>query len=92
MLNVTIPLAKTGLLYAWILTFISAFPELSASVMLRNAQTDVVATALMDVWDGSGGLPRAAAFGSLVFLLVTVLIMLAQRLTGRSLIDKSSNQ
>jgi ABC-type Fe3+ transport system permease subunit len=91
MLKITIPLAKTGILYAWILSFISAFPELSTSVMLRNARTDVVSTALLDVWDGSGGLPQAAAFGSVVFLLVTGLIVLAQKLTGRSLIEKAKN-
>ena len=66
-----------------------AFPELSSSVMLRNAGTDVVATAILDLWDGAGGLTQAAAFGSVVFLLVTVLVVIAQKLVGRSMIDNA---
>jgi iron(III) transport system permease protein len=88
-LKVTIPLAKTGLIYAWILTFVMAFPELSSSVMLRNAGTDVVATAILDLWDGAGGLPQAAAFGTVVFMIVTMLVLLAQKLSGQSLLDRS---
>lgn len=89
MRSVTVPLAKTGMLYAWILTFVMAFPELSSSVMLRNAGTDVVATAILDLWDGAGGLPQAAAFGTVVFMLVTGLVVLAQKVTGRSMIDRA---
>lgn len=89
MRSVTVPLAKTGMLYAWILTFVMAFPELSSSVMLRNAGTDVVATAILDLWDGAGGLPQAAAFGTVVFMLVTGLVLLAQKVTGRSMIDRT---
>ena len=87
--KVTVPLARTGMVYAWILTFVMAFPELSSSVMLRNAGTDVVATAILDLWDGAGGLPQAAAFGTVVFLLVTLLVILAQKVTGHSMIDRS---
>ena len=57
--------------------------------MLRNAGTDVVATAILDLWDGAGGLPQAAAFGTVVFLLVTLLVILAQKVTGHSMIDRS---
>jgi iron(III) transport system permease protein len=89
LVNVTIPLAKTGLIYAWILTFVMAFPELSSSIMLRNAGTDVVATAILDLWDGAGGLNQAAAFGTVVFMIVTALVVLAQKLSGRSLLDRS---
>lgn len=88
-MKITIPLAKTGLIYAWILTFVMAFPELSSSVMLRNAGTDVVATAILDLWDGAGGLPQAAAFGTVVFMIVTLLVLLAQKLSGQSLLDRS---
>lgn len=87
--KITVPLAKTGIAYAWILTFVMAFPELSSSVMLRNAGTDVVATAILDLWDGAGGLTQAAAFGSVVFLFVTALVVVAQKLTGRSMVGDS---
>ena len=87
--SVTIPLAKTGLIYAWILTFVMAFPELSSSIMLRNAGTDVVATAILDLWDGAGGLPQAAAFGTIVFMIITFLVVAAQKFSGQSMLDRS---
>ena len=87
--KITIPLAKTGIIYAWILSFINVFPELSSSTLLRNAKTDVVATAILDLWDGSGGLPQAAAFGTVVCLLITLLVMIAQKIAGQSMLEKS---
>jgi iron(III) transport system permease protein len=87
--KITIPLAKTGIVYAWILVFIQAFPELSSSILLRNVGTDVVSTAILDLWDGSGGLPLASAFAAIVFLLVTGMVAVAQRIGGRSLIGTS---
>lgn len=88
MITITIPLVKTGLVYAWILSFINAFPELSTSVMLRNAGTSVVATAILELWDGAGGLPQAAAFGSVVFLVVAFLVIVAQKAVGRSMLAR----
>jgi iron(III) transport system permease protein len=86
---ITIPLVKTGIVYAWILVFIQAFPELSSSILLRNAGTDVVSTAILDLWDGSGGLPLASAFAAIVFVLVTLMVAVAQRVGGRSLVGTS---
>lgn len=88
--DVTIPLAKSSLFYSWILAFITAFPELSSSVMLRNNRTDVISTAIMNIWNGGqGGIPTAAAFATVVFLLITLLIAIAQKVTGKSLLEKS---
>lgn len=89
-MHITLPLAKTGLTYAWLLIFVMAFPELSSSSMLRNARTEVVATAILNLWDGAGGLPQAAAFGTVVFLLVTLLVILAQKVSGISMLDRNS--
>ena len=91
MVKITIPLIKTSLVYAWILSFINAFPELSTSVMLRNAGTSVVATAILELWDGAGGLPQAAAFGSVVFLVVAFLVMVAQRAVGASMLKEKAS-
>ncbi len=86
---ILLPLIKRGALYAWIVAFLSAFPEISASILLRNIGTDVVATAILDMWDGTGGLPAASALSVLVFLVLTLLVLLAQRVTGRSMLESS---
>lgn len=87
--HILLPLIKRGALYAWIVAFLSAFPEISASILLRNIGTDVVATAILDMWDGTGGLPAASALSVLVFLVLTALVLLAQRVTGRSMLESS---
>ena len=86
--RITIPLIKNGVLYAWVLVFVRAFSELSVSVLLRNVGTDVVATAILDMWDGSERMPVAMAFGVMLFLFVTIVILIAQKITGRSIMDK----
>lgn len=85
--HILLPLIRRGVLYAWIVVFLSAFPEISASILLRNIGTDVVATAILDMWDGTGGLPAASALSVFVFLVLTVLILLAQRVSGRSMLE-----
>ena len=87
--HILLPLIKRGALYAWIVAFLSAFPEISASILLRNIGTDVVATAILDMWDGTGGLPAASALSVMVFLVLTLLVLLAQRVTGRSMLERS---
>jgi len=90
MRKITVPLVKNGVLYAWILVFVQSFSELSVSVLLRNVGTDVMSTAILDMWDGSARMPVATAMGAVVFLLITFLIVLAQKLTGRSLLESSN--
>jgi iron(III) transport system permease protein len=87
--HILLPLIKRGAVYAWIVAFLSAFPEISASILLRNIGTDVVATAILDMWDGTGGLPAASALSVIVFLVLTVLVLVAQRITGRSMLERS---
>ena len=86
--HILLPLIKRGALYAWIVVFLSAFPEISASILLRNIGTDVIATAILDMWDGTGGLPAASALSVLVFLVLTLLVLLAHRVTGRSMLER----
>src|SRR5699024_2301612 len=59
--NITIPLTRGSLAFAWILVFIQAFPEISSSVMLKSLGVRTSATVIMDLWDGSGGYPLASA-------------------------------
>lgn len=90
MFKVTLPLCKTALVYAWILTFVMAFPELSSSTMLRGMNSDVISTAILDIWDGPGGLPKASAYGMIVFVVVTVMTLVAQKISGKSILDQTA--
>lgn len=86
--DITIPIIKNGILCAWILVFVRTFSELSVSILLRNVGTDVVSTAILDMWDGSERMPTAMAFGVVLFLFVTIIILIAQKITGSSITER----
>lgn len=79
---VTAPLMRHALLYAWILVFILAVPELSASIILKGLDTQTLSTVLLDIWAGNGGPVTASALGITIFAGVTVLLVTAS-LIGR---------
>jgi iron(III) transport system permease protein len=87
---ITLPLARGTLIYTWVLVFVLAFPEVSASVILRGLDTEVAATALLEIWDGAGGLPVASALGVVMFVIVGVPMILMQKFGGRSVADPRS--
>jgi iron(III) transport system permease protein len=80
---VTAPLMRTTLAYAWILVFILALPELSASIILKGIHTQTISTALLDIWNGNGGLAMACAFGMLIFAAVCLLLLGANAVTRK---------
>lgn len=80
---ITVPLVKGSLVFAWILVFIQAFPEISSSIMLKSLGVQTSATVILDLWDGSGGFPLASALSTVVFITVAVGMLIAQRLGGR---------
>lgn len=82
--RVALPLVRTGIVYAWILSFVRIFPELSASVMLRSPQTEVASTALLDLWQQSRALQRAAAMSMVMFVVIVALVGVAYLIGGRS--------
>jgi iron(III) transport system permease protein len=84
---IVLPLVRRALLYSWILVFILAFPEVSASVVLRGVNTDVAATALLEVWDGTGGLPLASALGMTIFAAIGIPMLILQSLGGSAIPD-----
>lgn len=86
--TVTIPLARAGIAYGVILGFVQSFSEVSASVMLRGPRTDVVATSLLELFDGVSGLQRAAALAVVMFLVSMALVLVAQRVGGQSIVPQ----
>ena len=88
---VTVPLVKRGLLYAWIMVFVQCLPELSASVMLRGPGTEVVATAMITAWEGTGGVQAAAAMGIILVVIIGITMWIATKIAGRSLLDANDS-
>jgi len=74
---IVMPLMRQALIYAWILVFILALPELSASVILKGIHTQTLSTVLLDIWNGNGGLAMACALGISMFAAVSALLAVA---------------
>ena len=81
---ITAPLMRQSLIYAWILVFILALPELSASVVLKGIHTQTLSTVLLDIWNGNGGLAMACALGITMFATVSALLLVAMAVARRS--------
>lgn len=86
--RITVPLMLPSIVYTWILVFIMAVPELSASVILRGFGTQTISTALLGIWSGNGGLAVASAFGISIFVVVGCLFALAAFVLRRSKITR----
>jgi iron(III) transport system permease protein len=84
LLRITVPLMLPMIVYTWILVFIMAIPELSASVILRGFGTQTLSTALIGIWSGNGGLAVASAFGITIFAVVGSLFALAAFMIRRT--------
>jgi iron(III) transport system permease protein len=82
--RITLPLIMPVLAYTWILVFILAIPELSASIVLRGFNTQTISTSLLSVWNGNGGLAVACAYGVCIFAGVSLLFLLAALVGRRS--------
>ncbi len=66
--DITGPLMKTGMLAGFILIFVPSVKELSSSVLLYNAKTTVIATAIMDAYM----LPSWEAIAALSVILLAI--------------------
>lgn len=82
--DVDLPLIRGSLASTGLLVAILCFPELSISIMLQSADTQVVSTALLTRWDGSGGLQGASAMAILIFGVVAVVLSIVYGVLSRS--------
>jgi iron(III) transport system permease protein len=80
--SVTLPLARPGLFAGWILVFVPALQELSASILLFSSGSITLAVAVYNLYE-TGYLEAVAALAVVTMLIITAAIGLAMRL-GRS--------
>jgi iron(III) transport system permease protein len=80
--SVTLPLARPGLFAGWLLVFVPALQELSASVLLFSSGSITLAVAVYNLYE-TGALGPVAALAIVTMLLITAAILLATRLARR---------
>ena len=82
--SVTLPLARPGLFAGWLLVFVPALQELSASILLFSSGSITLAVAVYNLYE-TGALEPVAALAIVTMVIITAAIALATRLgRGRS--------
>src|SRR5262247_3752065 len=76
---VTLPLARPGLFAGWLLVFVPAIQELSASILLFSSGSITLAVAVYNLYE-TGALGPVAALAIVTMLIISGAIVLATRL------------
>lgn len=84
MRKVTLPLIRPGLFAGWLLVFVPAIQELSASILLFTSDSMTLAVAVYNLYE-SGYREAVAALAILNMLIISVAIWVATRLGGRGM-------
>ena len=87
LVQVLLPLCRTGIGATAALTFVLLFHEFSASLMVRSARTQVIGSVMYDVW--TGGVYSECAVLALIMVVVTVIgVMIAIWIGGTDSLKK----
>jgi iron(III) transport system permease protein len=83
MRRVTLPLLAPALISAWVLLFVMAIQEVSASILLYSARSIVLSVAVFDLWE-NGNPSDVAALGAVqlagCFVVVGLVLRARQRM------------
>ena len=77
--SVTLPLARPGLFAGWLLVFIPALQELSASILLFSSESITLAVAVYNLYE-TGALEPVAALSIVTMVIITAAVAVAARL------------
>jgi iron(III) transport system permease protein len=77
--SVTLPLARPGLFAGWLLVFVPALQELSASILLFSSGSITLAVAVYNLYE-TGALEPVSALAIVTMVIITAAIALATRL------------
>lgn len=89
--TVTIPLTRRGLFAGWLLVFVPSLQELSASILLFTSATTTLAVAVYNLYE-TGQIEPVAALAMVNMAVITVALVLANRLGGRPMAGSSGGQ
>lgn len=79
--EVTLPLMRTGLFAGWLLIFVPAIQELSASILLFSSKSMTLAVAVYNLYE-NGYTEPVAALALINAAIIGVAIFIAQKLGG----------
>ncbi len=82
--EVTLPLIRPGLFAGWLLVFVPAIQELSASILLFSSGSITLAVAVYNLYE-NGYIEPVAALAMINMLIIATAIWLARRVGGRPL-------
>ncbi|HEX9788624.1 MAG TPA: iron ABC transporter permease [Candidatus Binatia bacterium] len=85
LIDVTAPLARSGLIAAWSFIFIGVIRELSASILLFAPKSKVVSVVIFDLKE-EGQVGVIAVLGILLLVVSFAVILGVQRLAGRDVV------
>lgn len=87
---ITMPLLRRGLLSGWLLVFIPALRELSASVFLFTPRTQVITTVIFDFSD-AGNYEAVSTMGLLMMLITFAIVIAAYAFLGRDVTSRGTH-
>lgn len=82
MREITVPLIRPGLFAGWLLVFVPAIHELSASILLFTADTITLSVAIFNL-EESGFTEPVAALAIVNVVVIGIALWIASRLNGR---------
>jgi iron(III) transport system permease protein len=74
MRRILLPLVLPGLATGWVLVFVRAFGEVTASAILSGTSNPVVGAVLLDLWR-QGSFPMMTAFALIVWFIGSLLVL-----------------
>src|SRR4030095_13762647 len=77
--SVSLPLARPGLFAGWLLVFVPALQELSASILLFSSGSITLAVAVYNLYE-TGALGPVSALAIVTMLIITAALVVATRL------------
>jgi iron(III) transport system permease protein len=80
--KIILPLIKPGFVAGWIYILIVSIRELSSSILLYSAGTEVVSVVIWELWEG-GQYVQLSALGVLFISALFFLVVISQMVAGR---------
>lgn len=80
--HIYLPLLRPGLMAGWFWVMVHAYRELTISLMLARSSNRTASVIIYDLWT-NGSFQQLSAFGVLMFLILIMLVSIAQSVSAR---------